>query len=92
MEESGHQHSLATLQPGTEPLVPIGYGADCASIPVWMLWRTEKFLPLPGIEHWSSSALAVAIPTELSLLPYPGFYLKLVRNRFLPYPFHFISR
>jgi hypothetical protein len=47
MEMSGQLHTLATLYPGKEPLVPIGYEAGWAPEPFWMRWWREKF-PAPN--------------------------------------------
>jgi hypothetical protein len=42
MEVSGQLHALATMTPGKEPPVPIGYEAGSAPEPVWTLWGKEK--------------------------------------------------
>jgi hypothetical protein len=38
-----------------EPPVPTGKETEWAPEQVQMLWQREKFLPLPGIKHLSSS-------------------------------------
>jgi len=47
MEVSDQLHAPATLPPGKELLVPIGYEARWAPEPVWTRWWREKF-PAPG--------------------------------------------
>jgi hypothetical protein len=42
MEVSGQLHAPATLPPGKEPLVPIGYEAGWALKLLWTLWWREK--------------------------------------------------
>jgi hypothetical protein len=43
---NGQPHSLTTLPRGKEPTVSI----EKAPEPVWMFWRTENLLHLPGFE------------------------------------------
>jgi hypothetical protein len=47
MKVSGELHALATLTPGKEPLVRIGYEAGWAPEPFWTRWWREKF-PVPA--------------------------------------------
>jgi hypothetical protein len=46
MEVSGQLHAPATLSPGKEPLVPIGWEAGWAPEPFWM-WRFREKFPAP---------------------------------------------
>jgi hypothetical protein len=48
MEVSGLLHVLATLTPGKEPPIPIGYEARWAPELVWTLWRRKKILAPSG--------------------------------------------
>jgi hypothetical protein len=50
MEVSGQLHVPASLPPGKEPLVPIGYEVGWAPEPVWTQWGREKF-PAPSDQH-----------------------------------------
>jgi hypothetical protein len=46
MEVSGQLHCLATLIPGKEPPVRIGYETGRVLVPVWTLWNKGKpFVP-----------------------------------------------
>jgi hypothetical protein len=47
MEVSSQLHAPATLPPGKEPLLPIGYEAGWASEPFGTRWCREKF-PAPA--------------------------------------------
>jgi hypothetical protein len=47
MEVSGHLQNLVAL--------PTREEAVLAPKLVWMWWQTEKFLPVLGVEPWSSS-------------------------------------
>jgi hypothetical protein len=66
MEVSVQLHTLAALLLGIGPQYLIGLETEWALQLDWILWRREKLLPLPGIEPWLSSI--VAIPTKLSWL------------------------
>jgi hypothetical protein len=48
MEVRGQFRALASLSPGKEPQVPIGYEAGWAPELVWKLWSTERALDPDG--------------------------------------------
>jgi hypothetical protein len=60
---------LATLPPGKEPLLPLGYEAGWTTEPVWTRWWREKFsVPVgirtpdhpacsPALYHWAIPAI-----------------------------------
>jgi hypothetical protein len=50
MEISGNLHSLAAVHLGKEPQEPIGGEVEGATELVWLWWRREKVLHLPGIK------------------------------------------
>jgi hypothetical protein len=50
MEVSDQLHATAALLQGKEPLVAIGWEAGLTPEPIWLLWRREKSLAMPGIE------------------------------------------
>jgi hypothetical protein len=65
MEVSCQLHASVALPP-----VPIGYKTVPAAELVWMLRRTETFLPLIGVEPqflFSPARSRVAVPTEISI-------------------------
>jgi len=59
MEVSDQSHVPAALHPRRELPVLIGWDVRLVPEPVWTRWRREKFLPLSGVEHRSSSPLPV---------------------------------
>jgi hypothetical protein len=79
MEVSGQLQAPATLPPGKELLVPIGYEAGWAPEPVWMPGWGEKFpvpsgsrtpdIPArsPALYHWAISAPFVPLKQTLFL-------------------------
>jgi hypothetical protein len=55
IEVSGQLHAAAALLPWKEPLIPIAYEAGWTPEPIWMFWRRENVLVLPGINSDSAS-------------------------------------
>jgi hypothetical protein len=60
---SGQLHTPATLPPGKEPPVPIGYEAGRAPEPVWVTWRIENSWPYCDLD-----------PDPLVIQPLASYY------------------
>jgi hypothetical protein len=66
--ESSQLHTQAALPPGKDLLVPTGYKAAWAPVPIWMLRRTEESYPCQELNPTYPAPKPGATPTELSWL------------------------